>query len=175
VLILIVLLAIFLRVYGINWDGGTHAHPDERFLTMVVNDMVVPNSFLNYLNPDSSMFNPYNLNKDFFTYGTFPTTIIKLVVSAVNMDTYALIPIAGRLISVMADIGTLLFVYFFAKKWEKDYGLQAYIKYFAALLYAVAVLPIQQSHFFTVDAVLVFFLHGIFVFYFGNIVFQDMQ
>jgi hypothetical protein len=34
-LILILLAGVYFRFTGVNWDDGTHLHPDERFLTMV--------------------------------------------------------------------------------------------------------------------------------------------
>ena len=37
-LTLILLVAAVLRLTGLNWDEGTHLHPDERFLTMVASE-----------------------------------------------------------------------------------------------------------------------------------------
>jgi len=34
-LIIIFIFGAYFRVSGINWDGGKHQHPDERYLTMV--------------------------------------------------------------------------------------------------------------------------------------------
>ena len=34
-LVLILLVGAYLRLSHLNWDQGTHIHPDERFLTMV--------------------------------------------------------------------------------------------------------------------------------------------
>ena len=34
-LLLILLIGAYFRFTGLNWDQGTHLHPDERFLTTV--------------------------------------------------------------------------------------------------------------------------------------------
>ena len=34
----------YLRLSHINWDLGTHVHPDENFLTMVASSMRLPAS-----------------------------------------------------------------------------------------------------------------------------------
>ncbi len=43
-LIVIVLIGGGLRFTGVDWDDGHHLHPDERFLTIVVNDIKWPES-----------------------------------------------------------------------------------------------------------------------------------
>jgi hypothetical protein len=34
-------LALFLRLYGQDWDQGTYLHPDERFIALVSSDRVL--------------------------------------------------------------------------------------------------------------------------------------
>ncbi|KKR67231.1 MAG: putative membrane protein [Microgenomates group bacterium GW2011_GWA2_40_6] len=73
ILLLIVLLAFSLRIYGLNWDGGFHLHPDERFLTMVASDIKLPSSISQYFSTAASPLNPGNYpSYQFFVYGTFP-------------------------------------------------------------------------------------------------------
>ena len=36
------LMAAGVRLYGVDWDDGTHLHPDERYLTMVVSAIHFP-------------------------------------------------------------------------------------------------------------------------------------
>ncbi len=38
----VVIVAALFRLQGINWDNGTHLHPDERYLTMVVSTVRFP-------------------------------------------------------------------------------------------------------------------------------------
>ncbi|MCL4508330.1 MAG: hypothetical protein M1296_02255, partial [Chloroflexi bacterium] len=69
----ILLLAAAFRFIGLNWDDGTHIHPDERFLTMVETALVWPTSnFLaTYFNEATSKLNPANVGYSFFVYGDF--------------------------------------------------------------------------------------------------------
>ena len=46
-LLLIVFLAVCLRLYGVNWDNGIGAHPDERHIVGVAESLRWPDQ----LNP----------------------------------------------------------------------------------------------------------------------------
>lgn len=152
---LIFLFAFTLRVYGINWDQNQHLHPDERFLTMTVNSMSLPDSFFEYLNPEVSKLNPYNIGVNFFVYGTFPTSLVKYFSKFELFDIfqYNNIALTGRLISAILDAGVVIFIFFIAKN---IFGKKSALA--SSLLYSVFVLPIQLSHFFAVDTFLNFFL-----------------
>lgn len=159
ILATILLLALFLRLYGYNWDDNQHLHPDERFLTMVATDSHVPNSFLEYLDPSASTLNPYNLGFKFYVYGTFPLTLVKILAAGYGMDNYQDIVLFGRILSAIADIGTLLMLFILVRTWQKRYHLPQWTAHITAFFYAVAVLPIQQSHFFIVDTFATFFVY----------------
>lgn len=158
ILVVIVLLALFLRVYGYNWDDNQHLHPDERFLTMVATDSHIPSSFFDYLNPATSTLNPYNLGFNFYVYGTFPVTLVKILAVGYGMDNYQDIVLIGRILSAVADVGTLLMLFMLVRIWQKRYHLPEWTAHLSAFFYAIAVLPIQQSHFFTVDTFATFFV-----------------
>lgn len=115
VLTIIVILAFFVRTYNINWDSGTHIHPDERFLTMVTSDMRLPNSFGDYLNPQVSTMNPHNINYGFFVYGTFPLYLVKILAILLKMDDYGNIPIVGRIVSAIFDTGIVVILFLFTR------------------------------------------------------------
>lgn len=158
-LIGIVLCALILRTFGMNWDSNQHLHPDERFLTMVSASAQVPHSFQDYLDPTVSTLNPYNFGDfNFFVYGTFPLTINKLTAVVYGMDSYNGLVIMGRFLSAVSDVGTLIFVYLIAVVLEKHRRFHMWLKYVATFLYAIAVLPIQNSHFFTTDSFATFFV-----------------
>ncbi|MBA3570290.1 MAG: hypothetical protein H0W28_13370, partial [Pyrinomonadaceae bacterium] len=59
-LMVIFLLSATLRFTGVNWDAGTHRHPDERFLTQVITGVRWPSSFGEYLHGEVSPLNPRN-------------------------------------------------------------------------------------------------------------------
>lgn len=161
ILVSILIFALVLRVYGINWDSNQHLNPDERFLTMVATSSILPESFFQYLDPKTSTLNPYNLGDfKFFVYGTLPLTLTKIAAVTYDMDSYNGIVLAGRFLSAMMDIGTLMWVFLIARLFEKRCNVNDSFKYVAAFMYAIAVLPIQYAHFFTTDSFSVFFSLG---------------
>src|SRR5260221_2910699 len=151
----ILIIASFFRFYNLNWDQNQHLHPDERFLTMVTNDITWPTSVSEYLDPQRSPLNPRSKGYDFFVYGTIPLYITKIVSSFLVFDTfnYNNITLVGRFISAFLDVGVVLLMYAIGKKlYNKKVGL------WAAFIYSLFVLPIQLSHFYAVDTFLNFFL-----------------
>ncbi len=153
VLAITLLLGFFLRIIGLNWDQGTHLHPDERFLTMVAEKIQFPLSLAQYFNSSSSTFNPYNNGFTFYVYGNLPLLITRFTAQLFHMTTYDSIFLVGRAISALFDTGTIALVYFLSMQ---IFASKRAAK-FAALAYCLSVLPIQQAHFFTVDSILVFF------------------
>ncbi|MFH0773395.1 MAG: glycosyltransferase family 39 protein [bacterium] len=157
VLVGILFLGLFFRLYGNNWDQGWHLHPDERFLTMVGVDVKIPSSIEEYLNPSTSSFNPVNKGHSFYVYGTFPVLLNKLFAQYLYNDTYDLFNLQGRVLSGIADFFVIIIIYKLIELVEKKLKFPYSIKYFSAFFYAIAVLPIQLSHFFAVDTFLNFF------------------
>lgn len=149
--IAIVLFGFFVRTINVNWDQNQHLHPDERFLTMVMGEMKIPSTISTYLNPDVSTFNPPNVGFGFYVYGIFPLVINKVFAMALHLDDYINLTLQGRYLSAVMDTTMILLVILITQQFEKKYSFSRNVKYFAGLLYAIAVLPIQQSHFFTVD------------------------
>ena len=67
----------------------------------------------------------------------------------------------GRLLAALLDTGSILFVFLAGRRLVAGYGKGTSgpsLGLLAAALYALAVLPIQQSHFYTVDAYANFFV-----------------
>lgn len=154
IIFLIFLLAFILRLYGLNWDSNSHLHPDERFLTMVANDVGLPSSFSQYLDTKNSPLNPYNYPQySFFVYGTFPLFLTKFLAVFLHLDTYNHLTLLGRILSAFFDSGNVILLYFLAKKILKSFYL-----FLPSLFYALLILPIQLSHFFIVDTFLTFFI-----------------
>lgn len=145
------LIACVTRLVSVDWDAGQHLHPDERFLTMVTVAMQVPASLGTYLNARTSSLNPANLDFSFFVYGLFPLVLVKLLSIASDMDTYMGITQVGRMVSAVFDMGTVIGVYVMGRTLALRYTLKPSIAGYAAFLYAVAVLPIQLSHFYATD------------------------
>lgn len=155
---LILILALNFRFINLNWDGNHHLHPDERFLTMVMNDCQIPQNLKQYLNPQQSPLNPYNNNYDFFVYGNAPLIFNKFLAVIFNNNTYNELALQGRALSAIVDTAAVILVFLLAELWEKEFNWSKKVKYFASFFYAIAVLPIQLSHFFTTDIFLNTFL-----------------
>lgn len=150
----IFVLALCLRLFGLNWDQNNHLHPDERFLTMLVTDIRLPNSLSQYLDTNASPLNPYNYDSyKFFVYGTFPIFLVKFLAVQLHLDDYNNVTLLGRILSALFDSGNVILLYFIAKKFFKSF-----YKFLPPLFYAFLILPLQFSHFFTVDTFLTFFL-----------------
>ncbi len=152
VLLTIILTAIALRLYGLDWDQGSHLHPDERAIVMFTTALEWPKNINEFFSPNSS-WNPH-----FFAYGSFPIYLLKIagdIGSIFNptLGQYDGINLIGRFISALFDMGTLYVVFLIGKKlFNTKVGL------LGAFFYGISVLPIQLSHFYAVDTPLTFFV-----------------
>jgi len=165
--IVIFIIAFCFRTYNPNWDSGYHLHPDERFLTMVINDIKLPQNIFAYFDTHNSPLNPYNYEQYyFFVYGTFPIFSAKYISHPIGYDTYDKFLFFGRQYSAFFDSLNIIILFYLSKLlFPKAKDMRTNILRFnlAGILYGFTVLPFQLSHFFTVDTFLCFFL--LFTFY----------
>ncbi len=165
-LLVILGLSAYFRFTGLSWDDNHHLHPDERFLTIVATELSTVDSPLDYLRTSVSTLNPYNFGETFYVYGNFPMTVTRyaaewateLCAAATGADgqppawcpytftAFDGIHIVGRALSALIDLVSVFFTFLIARRL---YGAWAGLA--AAFLLGVAVMPIQQSHFFTMD------------------------
>jgi len=142
-LLLIILIAVTLRLYGMNWDGGFHFHPDERMIIMVADRI----HFFDKLNPH------------FFNYGSLPIYLLKGSAQlndylfSTRTSTYQGMLDVGRTWSILFDLGTVFFIYKIAYLLFRKNT----IALFSSFIYAISFFPIQNAHFFTVDIMFTFF------------------
>ena len=178
ILSVILLVGAYLRLSHINWDLGTHVHPDENFLTMVSSSMRLPSSLREFLDSTASPMSPYNNGFGLFVYGTLPIFIVRVAAeflnhlnqagqywtfapgSAVDLTGYGGVYLVGRALSALFDLGSVLLLFVLGRRL---YGVK--VGLLAAVLYAFAALPLQQSHFYTVDTFGTFF--GLVTLYFA--------
>ena len=157
-LLAILLIAAGLRFLGLDWDNGYYLHPDERFMVMVTVDTSWPESIGQYFDSETSPLNPYNTRHGTFVYGTFPLFLTKAISGLFGNDVYGQAHLAGRALSALADTGTVFLTAWIARRFFGDKaGL------LAGVLIAFTMLHIQSAHFYTVDAVSVFFATATFV------------
>ncbi|MFQ5434937.1 MAG: ArnT family glycosyltransferase, partial [Anaerolineae bacterium] len=156
-ILLVLLLGATFRFTGLNWDQGTHLHPDERFLTGVATQIQPVSDFFTYLRTSESSLNPYNVGQGFYVYGNFPMTVTRIVADWVksacatlscsyNYTAYDGVHLLGRALSGLMDLIAILFLFLIGRRlynWR--------VGVLAAFFQAIAVMPIQQSHFFTMD------------------------
>lgn len=152
VLLFIIIFGFSLRFLGINWDQGQHLHPDERFMTMVSSAISLPQNISEYFNTATSKFNPNNNGFDFYVYGTFPLLIVKITASIFHLNSYEQIFLVGRFISAIFDAFTIFLVFLISQRIFKNTKTSL----LSAFIYSICIFPIQQSHYFTVDAITVF-------------------
>ena len=151
--------AALCRFIGINWDQNQYLDPDERFLVMVSTSMQWPHSLAQYFSTDTSSLNPHNVGYNFYVYGTWPVILVKALGDLVGMHSYGNLHLVGRATSVLTDLFTLLFIMLTTYRLCLLTASLKRFKIVATLIagtsYAIMVLPIQLSHFFTVDPYLV--------------------
>ena len=154
-LLIVVALALFLRMYGLNWDEGFSwtPHPDERAILSKVESISPPTlGEIDVLfDAEESPWNPR-----WFPYGSFPLYLLKgvelLYELAPGSDGLRDLRITGRVISGLVDVATVVAVFGLGRMlYSRKVGL------FAAGLVAIAVIHIQLSHFFAVDTFLALF------------------
>ncbi|HLA06386.1 MAG TPA: DUF2298 domain-containing protein [Anaerolineales bacterium] len=160
--LLVLLLAGYLRLSGVNWGEGEHQHPDENFLAGVLGSLQAHKCAVesipvetcpeeqkqwigigDYFDSKRSTLNPYNRGYSFFVYGNLPMTIVRLAAEATGQFD---VKILGRQFSALADLFTIMILYFIvARLYDRR------VAWLASLFSALTVMQIQQSHFFTTD------------------------
>jgi len=151
-LIAVLLVALFLRLYGIDWDQRGLFHPDERAILMEVFDLRFPGAgeLTDLFSAERSPLNPH-----WFNYGSLPLYLLKAVQAAASpfteWDLWDL-RIPGRVLSALADTATVALVFLIGARW---YGRR--VGLLAAALLALAVMHIQQAHFFVPDPLMTMF------------------
>jgi len=164
--VLILLMAGYLRLTGIQWGEGYHQHPDELFLTGVLDNLraktcdepvgipvesCLPENrrwmtLSEYFDSATSTLNPFNRGFGFYVYGNLPLTATRVLMEAVGSDNFGASKFFARQMSAVADLFTIFFLYLLA---SRLYGRKVGV--LAAAFSSLAVMQIQQSHFFTVD------------------------
>ncbi len=170
---LILIIALGLRLYGIGWDQGYGFHPDERSFYMRSDCMYrvlaeapgytdcirdhpemepgfpSPGTFFD---ADKSPLNPH-----WFSLGSvliYLLVAIRFVLEPfTDLNTLQSMGYLGRSIMALADVGTVFIVYLLGRRiYDRRVGL------LAAALVALAVVHVQNSHFYRPEPLLILFL-----------------
>lgn len=161
--LLVFALAGYLRLTGVNWGEGQHQHPDENTFYSVlylIQAQKCENSTLpaiacpfeqrrwlsvsDYFNSKTSTLNPYNVGFGSYVYGDLPMIAIRIAAELTHQTDNP--RIFGRQASAVADLISIFLLYLIVSNlYNRRVAL------LSALFSALAVLQIQQSHFFTID------------------------
>lgn len=151
----ICLVALLIRLHGIAWDGGYLFHPDERFIVQVAGEIALPATWTEVLTPASSLNPLYGVDGTRrFPYGHTVVYLVRLAepvfapVARLFVDDTLIA--TGRLLAVIADTSTVALTYLLGRRL---YGVAAGL--LASSAVALAVMHIQQAHFYTADVLLV--------------------
>ncbi len=147
-LILTLLGGAYLRLVGLNWDENQHMHPDERFLSLVQVAISPVDESAGYFDTANSPLNPANRGYPFFVYGTLPIFIVRYLGEMIGETGYHEITLVGRQVSALFDLVTVFLVFAIGTRLSNKW-----VGLLGAVFYALAVLPIQLSHYMTVDTV----------------------
>ncbi|MFM8424726.1 MAG: glycosyltransferase family 39 protein, partial [Chloroflexota bacterium] len=179
--IIVLLMAGYLRLTGIQWGEGYHQHPDELFLTGVLDNLraktcedpsIPVDSCLpenrrwmtpgEYFDSSTSTLNPFNRGFGFYVYGNLPLTATRVLMEAFGNDVIGSSKFFARQMSALADLFSIFFLYLLV---SRLYGRKVGV--LAAAFSSLAVMQIQQSHFFTVDLFVNTFLFAALLFAVG--------
>ncbi len=143
-LILLLIIAAFLRLINLNWDQGHFLHPDER-LYINASTLILPNSFSNFFSTSST------LNPHMFYYGSFPLYLYRFIDYIFFNGSNILL--TSRFVSAFISIFTLFFIYKIGSNaFSKKVGL------IASLTYTFMPGSIQHAHYNTTESLLIFLL-----------------
>jgi YYY domain-containing protein len=176
----VLLVAAYFRFTGADWGAFQNQHPDENFLsevTALIQPIGTPQTQLGippsvstqgwraaypkaypdckawggYFDTNCSSLNPHNYGKSFYVYGDLPIIVTRYLAGWLGQMSH--LTLFGRYLSGVMDLGTIALLYFIVKR---IYGPR--VALLSAAFSAVAVEQIQQSHFYTTDNFVVFFM-----------------
>ncbi|MGZ6347031.1 MAG: glycosyltransferase family 39 protein, partial [Anaerolineales bacterium] len=176
----VLLAAGFLRFTGAGWGDLSIQHPDEDFLTSVtlgiqpvgtpadqlgipptlatqswrgISSKAYPDCIVwgGYFDTNCSPLNPHNHGFSFYVYGDLPVIMTRYL--ATWLGQLGHLTLFGRYLSGVMDLGTLLLLFLIVRR-----VYNSRVALLASAFSAVAVEQIQQSHFYTTDNFVVFFM-----------------
>jgi YYY domain-containing protein len=150
-LVVVLLAGAYLRLTGSDWGQLNIQHPDENFMTSVTLAIKPVHNLSDYFNTARSTLNPAVVGYPAYVYGTLPLFIVHYL--AESFGKLNAVTLFGRQLSAVADLGTIALLYFIVRRFYN-----ARVALLAAAFSALAVMQIQQSHFYTTDSFSTFFM-----------------
>ena len=172
----LLVIALGLRLYGINWDSGSDfsLHPDERSIVWTAHQLS-PDSFKDpteLLDVENSSLVPRDPNvltgHGVYNYGSFPFYLLESgswlvgLLPGIDKTNQYTMTIIGRTFSALLDTGSVFLVFLIGRRlFNSRVGL------LAAAFTTFAVIHIQLSHFYTTEVMMTFFSALSFLFLIG--------
>jgi 4-amino-4-deoxy-L-arabinose transferase-like glycosyltransferase len=143
-MLLLILVAAAVRFYGLDWDSGIGAHPDERHIVSVAESLRW-----------YDRLNPFDTAPD-HAYGHVPLYLLALVGQFFQDADWLLV---GRAVAALVDLGTVVLTFALGRRvYTEEIG------FLAAFFVALMVLHVQHAHFYTADVLAAFFVLGTLLF-----------
>lgn len=154
ILVGILILALFLRMTGTDWDQEGLFHPDERDFLGRAEKL----DFAELSNPSRLFTVESRLNPGWFNYGSLPLYAlagVKAVASPFTELNWNLFDLRyhGRNLAAVSDAITILLIFLLARRL---FDIRAALT--AAALAALAVIHIQNAHYTAVDVPMTMFI-----------------
>ncbi len=155
----LLLVALLLRLYQVDWDQGHLYHPDERYILMTTAGINLswPLNWSQLLSPQSTL-DPHG-----FAYGSFAFYLLRLIAALlvglghlappfgflVALNDLSNLRLIGRPISALFDTATVYIIYQIGKRL---FGQR--VAFLAAVFVTFSVIDIQLSHFYATDTIM---------------------
>lgn len=154
---IIIVIGALGRLTALDWDSMAGLHADERHMAFMVSGAIrglkawslgeLPLSWIGlWFDAEHSPLNP-RLQSGFYIYGEAPLLVMALWAHLWGWFEWTDIFLYGRMLSALADCGTMILVFFIAAKWTKS----LWAPVLACGFYACLPVALREAHFFTVD------------------------
>lgn len=159
----LLVVALALRVYQVNWDQGHLYHPDERYILMTTAALSLgwPPNFAQLLTPQSTL-DPHG-----FAYGTFSFYLLRLLAFILvslshlgspfhfldQFNDLGNLRLIGRPVSALFDTASVYIIY---RLGRQLFGKR--VAFLGATFVTFSVIDIQLSHFYATDTILTCFV-----------------
>lgn len=182
-LFIILLLAGWLRLTAVAWDGLRHFHPDERYIAWVATTIEWEPVTSSWADPQQNRLNPFYWptavttegvvvpqgERREFAYGHLPLyagvaagRLLEamgwsdwgILGSTAVRNEFIYLTAVGRILTALVDVGTVLLICLLGWRITGNKG----VGLLAATLLALNVMHIQLAHFFTTDPYMTFFV-----------------
>ena len=111
----IVALGALARFSGVNWDAGDHLNLDERYLSIVADNIDWPQTLDGYFDVDASPLSPTTTRRGTYVYGQLPLFATKAVADADRLEPRTAVSTSPAGVSRPSSTRSILLVFLVAR------------------------------------------------------------